>query len=259
MSTPSICNGSYPTRSAASKSKSPKRISSAIAKCSTFPYFVDRASHFREDSAWIGARLNDPTTRLIVIYHSAVLCHEDNAALPCFLSPDRANIDLKASIFLGQVDGITYFTLSIHTEDEAHHFSRAHQATFKDYASSAPVLQFEYRDLVSLACFTNYWHSRHRKCGTCGSATTTGSAGHRRICTSTTCAQQYFPSMDPAVIMLIEHEDRCLLGRQQHWPEGMHSTLAGFVEQGECHYKLKRNEAQTNRATHFDGEDQLGW
>ena len=39
--------------------------------------------------------------------------------------------------------------------------------------------------------------------------------------------------MDPAVIMLIEHEDRCLLGRQQHWPEGMHSTLAGFVEPGE--------------------------
>ena len=33
--------------------------------------------------------------------------------------------------------------------------------------------------------------------------------------------------------MLITHKNFCLLGRQRSWPEGMHSTLAGFVEQGE--------------------------
>ncbi len=27
--------------------------------------------------------------------------------------------------------------------------------------------------------------------------------------------------------------ERCLLGRQAAWPQGMHSTLAGFVEPGE--------------------------
>ncbi len=33
--------------------------------------------------------------------------------------------------------------------------------------------------------------------------------------------------------MLVTHGDKCLLGRQKVWPEGMHSTLAGFVEPGE--------------------------
>src|SRR4029453_18847060 len=38
---------------------------------------------------------------------------------------------------------------------------------------------------------------------------------------------------DPAVIMLVHHGDKCLLGRSPHFPRGMHSTLAGFVEPGE--------------------------
>jgi NAD+ diphosphatase len=47
-----------------------------------------------------------------------------------------------------------------------------------------------------------------------------------------------FPRTDPAVIMLVTHTfadgvERCLLGRQAQWPEGVYSTLAGFVDPGE--------------------------
>jgi NAD+ diphosphatase len=35
------------------------------------------------------------------------------------------------------------------------------------------------------------------------------------------------------VIMMVTHEDRALLGRQEAWPEGRYSTLAGFVDPGE--------------------------
>jgi NAD+ diphosphatase len=35
------------------------------------------------------------------------------------------------------------------------------------------------------------------------------------------------------VIMLAEHEDRLLLGRQPRYPPGRYSALAGFVEVGE--------------------------
>jgi NAD+ diphosphatase len=33
--------------------------------------------------------------------------------------------------------------------------------------------------------------------------------------------------------VLVEDGDRCLLGRREIWPEGVYSTLAGFVEPGE--------------------------
>jgi NADH pyrophosphatase NudC (nudix superfamily) len=42
-----------------------------------------------------------------------------------------------------------------------------------------------------------------------------------------------FPRIEPAVIVLVEHDDRCLLARHHGAPEGAYSTLAGFVEVGE--------------------------
>jgi NAD+ diphosphatase len=54
-----------------------------------------------------------------------------------------------------------------------------------------------------------------------------------RRCADAACNAEHFPRTDPAVIMLVTHEDHALLGRQRVWPAGMHSTLAGFVEPGE--------------------------
>ena len=53
--------------------------------------------------------------------------------------------------------------------------------------------------------------------------------GHVRMCTNENCKTEHFPRTDPAVIMLVHHGDKCLLGRGKHFPRGMHSTLAGFV------------------------------
>ena len=53
------------------------------------------------------------------------------------------------------------------------------------------------------------------------------------VCTNSECKHQYFPRSDPATIMLIHRPGFCLLGRQPSWPEGVYSTLAGFVEAGE--------------------------
>ena len=114
------------------------------------------------------------------------------------------------------------------------------------------MLESDYHELLSLACFTNYWHSRNQYCGSCASATEICSAGHMRVCTSTDCAQRYFPSMDPAVIVLIEHKDRCLLGRQPHWPEAMYSTLAGFVEPGETIEAAVAREVNEEAGIHVE-------
>ena len=76
-----------------------------------------------------------------------------------------------------------------------------------------------------------YWHQRHRFCGKCGSPTETRAAGYMRVCTH--CAAEHFPRTDPAVIMLVGDQDRCLMGRRAVWPPGMYSALAGFVEPGE--------------------------
>ena len=75
------------------------------------------------------------------------------------------------------------------------------------------------------------WHNRHRFCANCGTATRPFRAGWGRLCES--CRAEHFPRVDPVVIMLAEHEDKVLVGRQPQYPAGRFSALAGFVEPGE--------------------------
>jgi NAD+ diphosphatase len=57
-------------------------------------------------------------------------------------------------------------------------------------------------------------------------------AGERaRQCPS--CGQTHYPRIAPAVMALVRKGDELLLARSPHFPAGMHSALAGFVEAGE--------------------------
>ena len=58
-------------------------------------------------------------------------------------------------------------------------------------------------------------------------------AGHCLSCTNPGCAQEFFPRLDPAIIVLVSDGERALLGRQASWPPRRYSTIAGFVEPGE--------------------------
>lgn len=75
------------------------------------------------------------------------------------------------------------------------------------------------------------WHARHRFCARCGAPTRIAKGGWQRNCDA--CKAEHFPRVDPVTIMLVQHEDNLLLGRQPRFPAGNFSALAGFVEPGE--------------------------
>jgi NAD+ diphosphatase len=87
--------------------------------------------------------------------------------------------------------------------------------------------------LAILARGLQLWRPRHRYCGACGSETTLRNAGHSLVCTSASCGLEFFPRIDPAVIVAVSDGEQLLLGRPASWPAGRYSTLAGFVELGE--------------------------
>jgi len=84
------------------------------------------------------------------------------------------------------------------------------------------------------------WHTRHSFCARCGAPTRVVAAGWRRECDA--CKAQHFPRTDPVVIMLAVDGDDCLMGRQRRFPQGMYSSLAGFVEPGETIEEAVRRE-----------------
>ena len=92
------------------------------------------------------------------------------------------------------------------------------------------------------------WRRRHRRCAVCGEPSHPADGGWKRVCE--TCDAEHFPRTDPVVIMLPHHGDRCMLGRQDVWPQGMFSALAGFLEPGEAIEEACARELEEEAGLH---------
>ena len=77
------------------------------------------------------------------------------------------------------------------------------------------------------------WSAETRFCSNCGAPLRWETPGTVKLCENSEEPHRHFPRIDPATIMLVHDVRRMLLGRQPGWPEGMYSTLAGFIDAGE--------------------------
>ena len=75
------------------------------------------------------------------------------------------------------------------------------------------------------------WDRNHQFCGRCGSRTEPHREERVRVCP--VCKLSAYPRVAPAVMALVHRGDEVLLARSPHFPPGMYSALAGFVEPGE--------------------------
>jgi len=75
------------------------------------------------------------------------------------------------------------------------------------------------------------WDRTHQFCGRCGTPTEAKREERVRVCP--TCKLSAYPRVAPAVMGLVRRGNEVLLARSPHFPPGMWSALAGFVEPGE--------------------------
>ena len=75
------------------------------------------------------------------------------------------------------------------------------------------------------------WNRSHQFCGHCGTPTEPKANERARVCPN--CGQSHYPRIAPAVMALVRRGNELLLARSPHFPPGMYSALAGFVEPGE--------------------------
>ena len=75
------------------------------------------------------------------------------------------------------------------------------------------------------------WHQSHQFCGRCGGRNIPHERDRAMVCRD--CRLHVYPRLSPSIIVLVHREEEVLLARNHRFPEGMYSTLAGFVEPGE--------------------------
>lgn len=202
--------------------------------------FVDRTGERRKDPDWLAEALSSDETRFVPVWGDRCLVGGDP---PGTVLLGRTQIDEFIGddnlVFLGLFRNQPAFAVSISPELDA---PFAELGEFKDLRFLGTVLPPDEANLAAHARALVLWHNSTLYCGKCGSASQPDAGGNTRRCCNPDCNQEIFPRTDPAIIVLVSDRDRCLLGRQPEWPEGLYSTIAGFVEPGESLEDAVRRE-----------------
>lgn len=193
--------------------------------------FVDRIGERRKDSAWLAEAVRSEQSCFLPVWGEQCLIGGDPLRA-ILLSRDQAGtmVDDRDLIFLGLFRDRPAFALPISAAANA---PFPELGEFHDLRYLGTVLPLDEANLVAHARALVLWHASQEFCGVCGSSARPETAGNSRVCMNEVCGRQIFPRVDPAIIVLVEQGNRCLLGRQASWPEGRYSTIAGFVEPGE--------------------------
>ena len=193
---------------------------------------LDRAGGQRSDSSWLRAKLEAPGARALVLWKGNPLLKPgpELAFIAGGLAAELAELNERL-LFLGLDGEDAVFALDLEGEaDPALGPLRGH-GEFGEMREAAQALPVPVTGLLSASRSLFEWRRRHRYCSVCGHGSDGADGGWKRICPN--CKAEHFPRVDPCVIMLPVHGDRCLVGRQAAWVANRYSALAGFAEPGE--------------------------
>jgi NAD+ diphosphatase len=194
---------------------------------------LDRLDARRKDRTWISAALASEGARFVPVWRGRNLIDGDRTAPKAAFLPAaaaRAYLDGAPWALLGSQAGQTYFTLDLSALDTPPPADAS--ARFDDLRRIGGLLPTDEAAILAHARGLMHWRTRHRFCGVCGAACLPRDAGHVMACSG--CGAHHFPRTDPAVIMLVTHSGRALLGHPARFRDvRLFTTLAGFVEPGE--------------------------
>lgn len=208
---------------------------------------LDRHAEERDDAAWAQAQVEDRRSRYLLLCddaragHRALVAAEGDRLRLLGSVEQRALLPQAPATYLGEDAQGPLFSIRVEAALGAQLASEL-AARELDLRSAGVALPAFDAGLFAYARALAHWQANARYCSRCAAPLDLLALGHRMRCSAPACANEYFPRLDPAVIVIVSWGDRCLLGRQASWDPTRWSTLAGFVEPGESLEDAVRRE-----------------
>ena len=180
------------------------------------------------------------SVRLILFRQDRILLN----AGELFWSPRSAEsleAEFSALLHIGEFGGSRY--LAAELDVEAGLESRSLRSLLFSETDADLELLSRARQLLN-------WYGTHRYCGICGSPTVLREG--ERMLECTTCSHQFFPRINPCVIVLVTRGAEVLLARSARYRTGYYSCLAGFVEIGETPEQTVEREVREESGVEVD-------
>ncbi len=204
---------------------------------------LDRAAHLRTNEEKLFQLESQSGARAYVVHRDSLVVKREGDGVRALLSIDEAAKfgANPGTVFLGLRKGKAVFGMGI-SQGSVDKLAGRDDVAVTELRGMAMQGAIPPEELSAIAMAKSMvtWHQRHGFCANCGARTAMREGGWKRDCPS--CKAEHFPRTDPVVIMLVTSGDKCLLGRQQRFPAGMYSCLAGFVEAAETIEDAVRRE-----------------
>ena len=206
-----------------------------------------RVPAFFSDENWLKARLHKRNTRIVPVWRNLnlILDHEAPTAITLSGVHARGLLEIAGEIALLGMNGpdaadenaSAYFAVDVSEYELPSLAAVMGRAEFKDLRQVGMLMDSHEGSMLALARGLMFWHHNNHFCCNCGTSSFSVQGGRIRRCSSPECGREHFPRTDPAVIMFVTRPGpdggACLMGRGHNFREGMYSSLAGFVDQGE--------------------------
>ena len=177
---------------------------------------LDRLPPYREDPSLFDNIIKSRSSRFLFLKKDEILLSDGDAVDPVLLAYSNARFseDPKPEncFLLGERKGLTYFVLDLDLyrglfatppgTDYLH--LRKSRLNAKKWTGAMLAYGFS---LIN-------WHRNNRYCGRCGAATEVADWGQVRNCSNSNCATPHYPRTDPAIIVAVTRDDKCLMARK---------------------------------------------
>lgn len=214
---------------------------------------LDRLDLKRDNPDWIEERLSDPNSRFIVMSRYRFPMAKSHVVL---MSQDEVEV-LSAEplqyYFLGQELTSKQYLFAVEIIEPNQPLDD--WQSMRHHSHNEPLTEI----LLYAQGLLN-WHRECRYCEKCGDSLTSAVSGNKRLCKNESCQSEVFPRINPAIIVLLLNDDRCLLANSKRFPGDipMYSCIAGFSETGETFQQTLRREVYEEVGLEVVSEEYLG-
>jgi NAD+ diphosphatase len=157
-----------------------------------------------------------------------LLNENGNFRLPSLEETGNMDITILRQQYLGELKSISCFSMEL---DGSKDMGNNDNFGFFVLRELGAILHAPLPLIAGKAVHIMEWDKNTMFCGRCGSSTSLKENERAKQCPE--CGFLAFPKISPAIIVLIEKEDKVLLARSPNFRPGLYSIIAGFVEPGE--------------------------